>query len=520
MPLASRVSTKTVGETFARRALTCAVAIGVTSLLVASGWAIAEGHTKTLFIAIAAIGLCILALTQRGVFIGLFLVAAMNGLPFINTAGFISAKFTLQDGAITVLLMVLVIWVIFDNGSYQPSRAGRTISCAAAILLLWWCLTVARTVIDDQVPLLRAAAFGRDFLYFSLLLIVLPRVRLTNRDIGMLLIVLAAGVSLFAVGQIATATGAGFPAALIHVEHTLQQAGLTRVYARMTDLVNAALAMAIAASLLTRQRIVRSIALPLVLLLTTSVAVQLTRARWIGLIAGFLIVSVWFIIQNDTTISTLLRRRLALAAGVIFIVGVGVIVTDPSLISGDTLQQRLLSLFSQVETHSGSVGIREAATNTTTHYLGEQWLLGLGLVPASSHYFLGLPEGSIRDADLGALNAVTTIGVVGAILIYVPVLFMLFQTLRRRSAALPREYDWIRYGGAIWITAALVSSATLVTLFSISGLALTAVFLAILAHPSVSGALAWNDRCDRGTAPNFVLRLRSDQASHPSSHAY
>ncbi len=330
MPPASWISTKTLGETFARRSLTCAVAIGVTGLLVASGWAIAEGHTKTLFIAIAAIGLCILALTQRGVFIGLFLVAAMNGLPFINTAGFISAKFTLQDGAITVLLMVLVIWVILDNGSYQPSRAGlRSLRRGHPLPLV----VFDRGSYHSRRPSTTSAR-GRLWSRFSLFLAtpnVLPRVRLTNRDIGMLLIVLVAGVSLFAVGQIATATGAGFPATLIHVEHTLQQAGLTRVYARMTDLVNAALAMAIAASLLTRQRIVRSIALPLVLLLTTSVAVQLTRARWIGLIAGFLIVSLWFIVQNDTTISTLLRRRLALAVGVIFIVGVGVIVTDPVL---------------------------------------------------------------------------------------------------------------------------------------------------------------------------------------------
>jgi hypothetical protein len=116
-----------------------------------------------------------------------------------------------------------------------------------------------------------------------------------------------------------------------------------------------------------------------------------------------------------------------------------------------------------------------------------------------------LPEGSIQDADVGVLNAVMTMGVVGAALVCIPVVLTLASCLRRSSGQWDGQYAWLRYGGAVWIVATLVSSVTLVTLFSTSGLALTAVFVTVLAHPSVSGTLETSDAASTARMPHRSL---------------
>ncbi len=463
------------------------VIAGLAGLLVAGGWAIAEGYAEAAFLVIVVVGLCILAFAQRGSFIALMLLATMNGLPFIETSRIVFAKYTLQDAAVCALLAITVVWLFLDNRTYRPSRTAKTISHLGTVLLMWWLFTLARSVIGEGVPLQHSAAYGREFLYFALLLMLLPRALLTSRDISALLAILATGVCVYAIGQIMIAVGAGHPGSLIHFEKTLFESGLTRVYAKMTDLVGAALAVSIAAILLAPKRLIRLIASPVAMLLTVSIVVQLTRARWVGLILGLLLVSLWFLFSDQAGVSAILRKRLIFALSVIVIVGLGVIVVAPSILPGATLSHRLLSIFSNIEGSSGTVAVRERASETLTGYLGEHWLFGLGFVPPSFHFYVGLPEGSIRDSDLGVLNAVATMGAVGAVLIYAPALLTLVHCFRRSS--IQAHYYWLRYGGAIWIAAALISSVTLVTLFSASGLTLAAVFATILLNPAVTGEL-------------------------------
>jgi hypothetical protein len=461
------------------------------------------------------IALCALAFTQRGAFIGVILLATMDGLPYIETSRIIFAKYTIQDAAVCALVLISTIWIFVDNRSYRPSRIGRAVSGLGLLLLFWWLFTLARTVTGEHVPLQHAAAYGREFLYFAVLLLLLPRVRLESRDIKLLLAILALGVCVYAVGQIMIAVGAGNPGSLIHYEKTLSESSLTRVYAKMTDLVGAGLAVSLAAVMLSPVRSMRLIAIPIALLLTISVVVQLTRARWIGLLAGLLIVSLWFLIDRRTSISALLRKRLVLAATTIALVAIVVVVAVPSLLPGATLTHRLLSIVTNLEGNSGTVAVRETASKMVTHYLRGQWALGLGLVPPSFHYFAGLPEGSIRDTDLGVLNAVVTMGVVGAVLVYAPVLLALFQCIRRTPRQQGR-HDWLRYGGAIWLGAALISSLTLVTLFSASGLALTAIFLTVLVNPNVAGVL--KARATTRPARNFLV-LDHSQRRTPAAPA-
>jgi hypothetical protein len=191
-------------------------------------------------------------------------------------------------------------------------------------------------------------------------------------------------------------------------------------------------------------------------------------------------------INDDTRLSGILRRRLALTVSVLVVGGFVVALAAPGLVSGGTIVDRLVSVITDLQTGGGTVAVRESVTRMMTALLGGKWAFGLGFLPPSVHYFPGLPEGSIRDSDLGVLNPVMTMGVIGAMLVYLPVLLALFNCMRRSPARWTGQYSWLRYGMAVWIVATLVSSVTLVTLFSTGGLVLTAVVMTVLAHRSVS----------------------------------
>lgn len=488
--------------------VTAAMASAIALLLVATGWAVARGHLSALFTAAAVGGVCTLAFTQRGAFIGVFVLAAMNGIPYVNTARYISGHYTAQDLAIGALLGAALAWILADPEPYRPSRAGRILMGAATLLLLWCLFTVGRTIVDQHTSITQAAAFARDYLYFGLLLLVLPRVRLTGRDIGFLLGTLTIGVCLFATVQTATALGVGKPGSLIHVGHTLQQDGLTRVYSEMTDLVTAGLAFSLAASLVAPSHALRRVARPVALLLTVSVVVQLTRARWIGLIAAFVLVSAWFMLYTEhTAVSALLRRRLVVVAATILVLLVTVLVGFPGIFSSGPFFERITSIFSDIESGGGTVAVREAVTATMKRYLGGEWLTGLGFISPTVHYFRGLPAGSIEDPDLGVLNAIMPMGAIGAALLYLCPLAILIQTAGRSLGS--SEYAWMRYGGAMWIVAVLTSSVTLVTLFSASGLTLAATLLTVLAHPAVAGKRAPQPASPDGRFARAPRRVRA-----------
>ncbi len=457
---------------------------GLLGLLLSLGWSIAAGHAKLFGLAAAAAALCALAITQRGAFIGLMLLVAMNGVPYFEASRTVVSKYTFEDAAIFGLILAAASWLLAGQSDHRPSRAARTVSRAGVALLLWWMLIVGRSVVSDGVSLTHAASFGRDFGFFAALLALLPHVRLRERDIGVLLSVLLVGVLLFAGGQILTATGKGNPGSLIHYRYRLDESGVTRVYANMTDLVTAGLAVSLAACLLARGRAVRLIAAPTAIVLTASTVLQLTRARWLGVVVGLVLATLWLIFSDRSRTSAILRRRSALAVAALVLSALVVLVAAPGVFSSGTVIHRLLSIFEDIQ-GNGTVATREQVSSKLTEYLGEKWPAGLGFVPPSSHYFVGLPEGSIRDSDVGVLNAVMTMGVIGAVLVYLPVLTALGFCLRRNVHQRLSSFGWLRFAGAIWLVSTLFTSVTLVTLFSPAGLAMSAVIIALLTNRGV-----------------------------------
>jgi hypothetical protein len=461
------------------------VAALVFVILVVSGREVANGNIKLMLAVISAGAFCVLAVAQRGACVGVLVLLAMNGIPFLDNSKSVAHHIAIQDIACLALIGTAFAWAIAGSRG-APTRAASILSWCGLALFGWCVLMVGRTWADGQAPFLGALRFGRDFMYFGALLAVLPLVRFRERDIEVLIAVLCAGVCLFAVGQIVTVEGLAHPTWLVHVGGTTKSLGVTRLFADMTDLVSAGVAFGVAAVTLTRGRD-QSRAIPITLLLLTSLVLQLTRARWIAVITSVVLVSLWFALRADGRTGVILRRRLTIAAGVLAASAVLLLTVGGGLISAGPLVQRVLSIFTDVGSSTSTVAVRQHVANEMASLLGGRWLSGLGLTPPSVHYYPQFPGGSIRDPDVGVLNAVMTIGVIGAALIYLPLIVMLLHCMRRTRAGVRARLPWLNYGGQVWIIATVASSITLVTLFSPSGLILTAVILFVLSQPSVTG---------------------------------
>lgn len=461
---------------------------GGTLVALATGWFLAAGYAHLIEIVALIVGLTALAFAQRGAFIGLLALAILDGVPFLDSAQHVISRVDLGQLAALVLLVVVAGWALLDRSARKPAGPARTLSALGALLFLWYVVTIARSLAIDHVGLIDAVVFSRDFLLFSLFLIFLPRVRLDDRDIAFLGFTLGLGVVVFAIGQVILSLGIGQPGRLIHVQQTYEEDGFTRVYSSMTDLVNVALLVAGSALFFVHRASGRRVALPLATLLLVSVIVQLTRARWIGLIAGVVVVGCWFALAGDGRLRPTVRRRLLLGVGALAAFAGVFLLVAPGALPGGSVAHRLVSAFSDVQSGAGTIAIRENVTTVMLSLLGESWAFGLGFIPPAAHYYNSLPAGSIRDSDLGVLNAVMTMGVVGAVLIYLPLLYGLLVCLRSGSRPATARYACLRWGAAAWIVATLLSSITLVTLFSLSGAILTAIVLTVAVRSTLPDA--------------------------------
>ena len=481
--------------------------VALLTLLIGCGWAASSGRASLLFALIVVFGLAALAWLERGAAIGILVLAAMDGLPFYDTGHALGAGFTVQDLAIFALIGCAFAWRVSSSGPRHATRPARILAACGAALLLWCAFTLLRT----NTPFLPGLRFGIDFVSFAVLLILLPGVRLSPRDLRVLLAVLGAGAAVFAVGQILTVERLGGPSGLIHYSAGGTQNGLVRVFAPMIDLVTAGLAVSIAVLALGRGSRMQRIAIPMTLLLGASLVVQLTRARWIALLASILSVSLWFALQGESRLAARSRRWLGGLIGALLTAVTALLLVAPGATSGGAVVQRFFSVFTDLgssNSATSTVAVRVQVAHDMLAVLGGRWPIGVGLVPPSVHYYSGLPGGSLRDTDLGVLNALMTIGVVGAVLMLLPLVVVLVTSMLAVRTDRSAERAWLNHGGQIWIVATLFSSVTLVTLFSKGGVALSATFLAVLCQPQVLGDPS-------RTSPSAVAASRAPIRTHP-----
>jgi hypothetical protein len=245
----------------------------------------------------------------------------------------------------------------------------------------------------------------------------------------------------------------------------------------MNDVVRAAFPMALGAAALAPTRRQKVAAWALAALFGASVALQLTRAAYIGALGGICVgLMLWSMRRGDKETSLAVRHSVVRTT--IVVCGVFVAIAflgAPRLLS--VLGQRASSLLTEFARGTGTAGYRVTLFKDMLRMVGSKWAFGLGFLHPGAHYVASLPDGSIRNPDMGFLNGLMTMGAIGVVLISLPVLIVLFSVSRRTEA--PIQHNWLRLGIAIWGASTLIGSPTLVDLYSAAGLELASAVIAI-----------------------------------------
>ncbi len=456
------------------------VAIGV-------GWMIAEGDVKVVAAAAVITALLVLAARAPGPLAVLLLLAALNGIPIVNLSGRLPGGAHVQDGAVIALGALLYAYPD-RNPTPERARLIRMATVWGAFFVAFWAFTLARSELLGGVTWLKAALYGRDFLYFALLLPLALRARLPSASVRAGAWVLLAGVVVYSVGAtVVSVTGHTLPW-LIHPGILDPNSGVTRLYASMSPLVNTSLVFA-AALLLSRSSCGRRGRIgALVLLLALTAALQLTRANYFALAVAFV---------AGVCVATIRSRavmRLVVCAGIAtLVVTAGLLTLSISGRVGGhavgVVVSRAEAGISDLSHSSGSVGYRETVDREMLHVLGTSWPLGLSFLNPVDHYVSSLPSGSIRNSDTGVFNVLMTMGVLGALLVYAPLLYGIRELMRASRRGVPERLRWVVAGGAAWIAWAVAGSPTLGVLFGTTGLVVTALVLAVLAGVTAPPAL-------------------------------
>ncbi len=232
------------------------------------------------------------------------------------------------------------------------------------------------------------------------------------------------------------------------------------------------------------------------LLLTVTALLQLGRANYFAL--GFaLIAGLCVYVMRYGSLATMVMRGaiglLLLLTAIIALSGSVRTGANTTPVLGAALS-RVNAGVSNLSQSTGTVAYRETVDREMLHALGANWPIGLGFLNPTVHYVASLPAGAIRNTDTGVFNILMTMGLVGVILIYAPLVYGIRELLRtgRMTRSQLHEFpSWIIYGGAAWIAWAVAGSPTLVLLFTIPGLLVTALVLGSL------GQIATSRSCSR-----------------------
>lgn len=397
---------------------------------------------------------------NEGVLAALLVLLLLDGLPLVsmNQSSREAGANTVADG-----IFLLLVALLATNGLRRGRGLQKDAITIAAFVwggayLGWWTFKVVAQ--SPGVPLLSAVSFGRDFMYFALLLpLALNSLRRRVHLVGFAA-TLGAGAGLYALGLIGQQLVHAELSWLVHAEKTGTFEGIPRVYAPMNDLLIAAFPLAFAASLLGPQKARKWCAL-LAFLTGVGNLLTFTRAVYVSEILAVIVISALWAARSRRV-----RRVLAILASagcLIVIFGASSPAAGNSTSPVQAVLSRVELAVTNAEEQNGTVAVRIRQTDRELQVLGSHWLGGLGFLSPAYHYFWGLREGSIRDDDLGSLNIIMTMGLIGLLLAYLPALLGLAYLVKRR-------HGFAEYGGAIYLLAALIGSVTLGTLSSVSGL--------------------------------------------------
>jgi hypothetical protein len=457
------------------------------------GLLVADQKLEVVGILVLLVGFAVLLRKRPGVAVGILVLGIANGLPGIDTIATSTAGGFALDSVLAGLLIVVLVAAPSISG-IRPRRLPGWVYLWSAAFAFWWVVTLYRTIIAG-VPLTAAVTQGREFLVFALAVPAAWRWLGHRRYATQCLATLGVGAVLYACGEILIVVGGVSLSWLVHpVAVRTSDVGLTRVYAYMSDLAAAGMALGVGASLLFDSRFARIVGLGATLLFGAAIVLQQGRAVYIALFVAFAIAAGAIAMATHARARLFRARVLGTAAALAVVLGFGLLLAPTAVTKyGGAPLSRLQSGLQEASTSTGNVGIRFSLYNQMFQTIDGDLPVGLGFLDQRYVYFPDLPLGSIRSSDVGLMNAVMTMGLIGLILLYIPVVYVVTRLIQRlHRAADDMGETWIAFGIAVWLLMALLSSITRTTLASLPGLTITTVLTAVtvpyirLAEPAPS----------------------------------
>ncbi len=426
----------------------------------------------------AAVGVAWLALGRRRLFVlpPVLLLLVMDGAVGLHLAAYASpGSFKPVDVCVLGLVALGSVRLLIDR-ELRRTFVDKWLWTWSAALVVVWTASVLRAEAEG-VPLLHAALFGRDFLFFGLLLPVAPALFPSLSTLRRSATIIAVLTCIYAFAYILAAVGA-LPPSVVNAGLSTKYGPLTRLYAPMVDLMVLVFAMSLSYALLADGRSARK-ATAIATITGCAVVLGLTRALYVGLAAGFILAIAVWALRPGGGAAMVRRRLLATLIAILLIGGVSAIVAPQVLESSGSpvhaVTQRLESGFTDISSSgSNNFTYRIRVTSRMLADLRGHWLLGLGFLHPHWRYFADLPQGSIRDTDLGLMNGLMTMGLVGTVLIYLPVVGLLVLAVAKSHEQMS-EWSWYWLGITYWLGIELATSLTLGPLFSSTGLTMTAI---------------------------------------------
>lgn len=391
-------------------------------------------------------------------------VISMDAIPVVSFAElFPSGSLRLAD----VAFLALVAVAISRRQARSEAEVARWRTSAFAVGLLLagcWLFALVHAILNEG-RFLNSLLFGRDYLFLAALVPIAPWLFPTREHWDDFVAVLLFFASLLAVASIAASLGVA-PPSIVHASKVVADGGLVRVWTSSGALLTTGFSLALGNALIRK----RSSAAELISagLLTTVVVLTMSRALYFGLIAAMLLTPiVWVASSRDSSDTKGLYRRLGGATAAIIAV---LLVTSAAGISAGPLEQLGSRASSGLTAVSGGANTQRNTQDTWAHrlevggfmlgVLGDSWPVGLGFIHPADHFFVGLKKGSIRDTDVGSLGPLMTMGIIGAVAVFLPLLGLLGLMARHGPPSAMKRRGYM-FGLLFYTIFALASSPTL-----------------------------------------------------------
>jgi hypothetical protein len=412
-------------------------------------------------------------------------LGAENGLPFIDTAQHYLFGYALSNYMVVALILLLAIRI--SGSEVKPGMRG--LALVSFMFTIWWVITLWRS---GGEPLSAAEAFGRNFLLFALLAALFPLGVPDVSERKEMLVTFLGGALLYSVGEVAI-TVSGQPLSwLVHpVAIRASDIALQRVYAFMSDSAVLLFCLAMGAALLAPTRRLRQWGSVAGLISLAAVILQQTRAVYLTLPIALLMVIIWWGVFARSAAGRLVGRTVAVIVGFATIVA-ALAIAAPSVLTNYAGEpfSRLSGVFVQLSSNSGNLSYRFRVAHDLLALLNGKpvkWMTGLGFLDPTYHYFVGLPLGTIKNSDLGLVDGIMLVGLIGVILTYLVVLIPLRQMVSQaRTPEMPEPNAWLIFGLMVWLVQVLLGSYSLATLWEQPGQVLVTMVAALglqLGHP-------------------------------------